>query len=420
MRPGHKHQQQHQQTQRMRGRQRNGKGPNPLTRSFESNGPDVKVRGTAQTIGEKYLQLARDAQGSGDPVAAENYLQHAEHYFRLIADAHRAQGGQGPAYVRPDDNEDSFDEDDEFAPPFMPGAPQPYAAGYNGGQGGGQAGGQPGYANGGGGGQANGQDGGRQGGYGGRPNGGAYRDGEGGESGDSAGRGERQFRGPRGDRQDSRHEPRRDAPRQDFPRQDSPRQDSPRQETRQEVPQDSRQEPRQAPRHEPRQEARHEPRQDPRQDPRQEAGPDVRFEPRHEARAGGEPRRPGRGPRQPYAAREAVAADVESQPIEAVLPSFITGGLQPRISQATPPAEGGEDERGQDASIQDASIQAAPIQAARGEGRLETTGPDGEGVDGGLPVRPRRRRRSRFAQEGAGSDDSAPVSDAPASEASDE
>jgi hypothetical protein len=72
----------------MRGRNRNNgnsKGPNPLTKSYESNGPDVKIRGTAQHIAEKYSQLARDATASGDPVAAENYFQHAEHYFRIIA-----------------------------------------------------------------------------------------------------------------------------------------------------------------------------------------------------------------------------------------------------------------------------------------------------------------------------------------------
>jgi len=52
---------------------------------FESNGPDVKIRGSAQQILDKYLQYARDAQTSGDRVNAENYLQHAEHYLRLIA-----------------------------------------------------------------------------------------------------------------------------------------------------------------------------------------------------------------------------------------------------------------------------------------------------------------------------------------------
>ena len=64
------------------------KNQNPLTRSFESNGPDVKIRGNPMHIAEKYVQLARDAQSSGDPVLAENYLQHAEHYNRIIM-AHR-------------------------------------------------------------------------------------------------------------------------------------------------------------------------------------------------------------------------------------------------------------------------------------------------------------------------------------------
>ncbi len=90
------------QNKRMRGRNRNHKSHhsgggggggggghhhNPLTRVYESNGPEVKIRGTAHHIAEKYLQLARDAQGSGDPVTAENYFQHAEHYSRMIAAA---------------------------------------------------------------------------------------------------------------------------------------------------------------------------------------------------------------------------------------------------------------------------------------------------------------------------------------------
>lgn len=70
--------------QNRRSRSRNRKGPNPLTRSYESNGPDVKVRGTAAHVAEKYMTLARDAQSSGDIVAAENYLQHAEHYNRMV------------------------------------------------------------------------------------------------------------------------------------------------------------------------------------------------------------------------------------------------------------------------------------------------------------------------------------------------
>src|SRR6202795_3991685 len=70
--------------QNRRGRGRNRKGQSPLARSFESNGPDVKIRGTPAHIAEKYMTLARDATSSGDPVLAENYLQHAEHYNRII------------------------------------------------------------------------------------------------------------------------------------------------------------------------------------------------------------------------------------------------------------------------------------------------------------------------------------------------
>ena len=51
---------------------------------FDSNGPDMRLRGTAQQLFEKYLQLGRDATGSGDRVMAESYFQHAEHYFRIL------------------------------------------------------------------------------------------------------------------------------------------------------------------------------------------------------------------------------------------------------------------------------------------------------------------------------------------------
>jgi len=108
MRPG--------QNKRLRGRN-NRKGPNPLTRSFESNGPDVKIRGTAQHIAEKYLQLARDAQSSGDTIAAENLLQHAEHYFRLIAAAQNAQQQASGTFNRqPFEAEAEVDEDEDFVP----------------------------------------------------------------------------------------------------------------------------------------------------------------------------------------------------------------------------------------------------------------------------------------------------------------
>jgi hypothetical protein len=108
----------------MRGRNNNGgggnnnnnnrKGPNPLTRNYESNGPDVKIRGSAQQIAEKYATLARDAQSSGDRVMAENYLQHAEHYNRIIAAA-QAQLPIQSAQQNRDDFDDDGDEDrDEF------------------------------------------------------------------------------------------------------------------------------------------------------------------------------------------------------------------------------------------------------------------------------------------------------------------
>ena len=65
--------------------------PNPLTRSCDSRGPDVRIRGTALHVAERYVQLARDANTASNPVAAENHLQHAEHYFRLIAAAQAEQ-----------------------------------------------------------------------------------------------------------------------------------------------------------------------------------------------------------------------------------------------------------------------------------------------------------------------------------------
>lgn len=75
-----------------RSRGRGGrKGPNPLTRSYESNGPDVKVRGTAQHVAEKYQTLARDALSAGDGISAEAYFQHAEHYNRIIMTAQTQQ-----------------------------------------------------------------------------------------------------------------------------------------------------------------------------------------------------------------------------------------------------------------------------------------------------------------------------------------
>jgi hypothetical protein len=62
--------------------------------TFDSNGPDVRIRGSAFQVHEKYLQLARDASSSGDRIMAESYLQHAEHYYRIIAAAQEQQNQQ--------------------------------------------------------------------------------------------------------------------------------------------------------------------------------------------------------------------------------------------------------------------------------------------------------------------------------------
>jgi Domain of unknown function (DUF4167) len=116
----------------------NRRGQNPMTRVFESNGPDIKIRGTASHIAEKYLQLARDARSSGDPVAAENYYQHAEHYFRLIAAAQEQFRQSQPQHLqqppRSDDvmgSEEGEDDGENFSsfgqePGFAPQQPQPF------------------------------------------------------------------------------------------------------------------------------------------------------------------------------------------------------------------------------------------------------------------------------------------------------
>jgi hypothetical protein len=80
-----------------RSRGRGRRPQNNHNRAFDSTGPDVKIRGTAAHVYEKYLQLARDAGSAGDRVMAENYLQHAEHYYRILM-AQGPQAGQ-PGFV---------------------------------------------------------------------------------------------------------------------------------------------------------------------------------------------------------------------------------------------------------------------------------------------------------------------------------
>src|SRR6202045_4743853 len=112
----------------------NRRGQNPMTRVFESNGPDIKIRGTASHVAEKYVQLARDARSSGDPVAAENYYQHAEHYFRLIAAA-QEQFRQNQPQPRTENemvaSSEEGDEEESFSnfgqePGFVPVQQQPF------------------------------------------------------------------------------------------------------------------------------------------------------------------------------------------------------------------------------------------------------------------------------------------------------
>jgi hypothetical protein len=98
-----------------------GGGFNP-NRTFDSSGPEVKIRGSAAHVYEKYLQLARDANSAGDRVTAENYLQHAEHYFRIMA-AQQAQQAQYAAQQaaqnpnRPPDGQQPYQQQPQMQSP---------------------------------------------------------------------------------------------------------------------------------------------------------------------------------------------------------------------------------------------------------------------------------------------------------------
>ncbi|MBK3778034.1 DUF4167 domain-containing protein, partial [Azospirillum brasilense] len=85
--------------------------------TFDSNGPDVRIRGNAWQVHEKYLALARDASSSGDRVQAENYMQHAEHYFRIInqiqESENRQRGNVGTAGLGPQPSMGGSAEDED-------------------------------------------------------------------------------------------------------------------------------------------------------------------------------------------------------------------------------------------------------------------------------------------------------------------
>lgn len=97
--------------QRSRGRNNNGGGKKHMSsrnQTYDSNGPDIRIRGNAHQVLEKYLTLARDAASQGDRIAAENYYQHAEHYFRVINSQNQANG-------RPNDRPLPTPADDQMA-----------------------------------------------------------------------------------------------------------------------------------------------------------------------------------------------------------------------------------------------------------------------------------------------------------------
>ena len=76
---------QNHSSKRHRGRSNGLRGSHGSSHSIESNGPDVKIRGKASQLYEKYQSLSHDALSLGDRVASESYLQHAEHYYRVMA-----------------------------------------------------------------------------------------------------------------------------------------------------------------------------------------------------------------------------------------------------------------------------------------------------------------------------------------------
>ena len=95
------------------GNQGRRNGPNK-SQVFDSNGPEVRIRGTAHQICEKYLALAKDASSTGDVIMAESYMQHAEHYQRIINSWEDQQAQQRAMQAAQDDQ----DQDDDLGLPL--------------------------------------------------------------------------------------------------------------------------------------------------------------------------------------------------------------------------------------------------------------------------------------------------------------
>jgi len=108
--------------------------------TFDSNGPNVKIRGNAYQVFERYVALAREAASSGDRIAAENLYQHAEHYFRVMNANGEGNLHGAPRPMTPADPEtggpeaEGRDPNEAFVQPSPPpaseeqpfGAEQPY------------------------------------------------------------------------------------------------------------------------------------------------------------------------------------------------------------------------------------------------------------------------------------------------------
>jgi hypothetical protein len=102
-----------------RSRGRGRRQQNPVNRSYDSNGPDVRVRGTASQVYEKYQTLARDAMSAGDRVMSENYLQHAEHYYRIVLSHQTPQTEQAPNTDSEEDVVAEVETDENGATPLV-------------------------------------------------------------------------------------------------------------------------------------------------------------------------------------------------------------------------------------------------------------------------------------------------------------
>ena len=92
-------------SKRSRGRNSNRRNGSSRNQTFDSNGPSVRIRGNASQVHEKYLAMARDASSSGDRIAAENYYQHAEHYYRILAVQREEAEARAAASQRSNGNE---------------------------------------------------------------------------------------------------------------------------------------------------------------------------------------------------------------------------------------------------------------------------------------------------------------------------